>query len=344
MNAPSEGFERSRGFKVGAGIGALVLTAAGTAWSVVALIFRPGSPAWQFVLVMVPALLLAAVTIRRLVAVAKLQESLSTESERLESARDGRRMGLWFAAIFSAEIALIAGAATTLARADRPLLIPVAVVAIVGAHFVPLARVFKIPTYLVTGVMLMVVAGGSLLISNQSSRLFTLGISSTAILWISAFAVLAVHVGTGSPEKAGLTSTAPDSPPARIGGPMKRVTGIGGIFFKAKDAPALQAWYKRHLGIDVQAWGGAAFDWTDAEGKPVAGTTAWSIDPHDSDHFAPSAAAFMVNYRVEDLHALVKALREEGCNVLDKIDDSDYGKFAWVIDPEGNKVELWQPA
>jgi predicted enzyme related to lactoylglutathione lyase len=118
---------------------------------------------------------------------------------------------------------------------------------------------------------------------------------------------------------------------------MKRVTGIGGIFFKAKDAPALQAWYKKHLGIDVQKWGGAAFTWTDG------GTTAWSIAPAQSDHFAPGTAPFMVNYRVADLHALVKALREEGCNVLEKIDDSEYGKFAWVIDPEGNKVELWQP-
>ncbi|XXS97823.1 VOC family protein [Sorangium sp. So ce363] len=124
---------------------------------------------------------------------------------------------------------------------------------------------------------------------------------------------------------------------------MKRVTGIGGIFFKAKDAPALQAWYKRHLGIDVQEWGGTAFTWTDGEGKPVAGTTVWSIASAQGDQFAPSTATFMVNYRVEDLHALVKVLREEGCNVLEKIDDSEYGKFAWVIDPEGNKVELWQP-
>src|SRR5437667_8374836 len=124
---------------------------------------------------------------------------------------------------------------------------------------------------------------------------------------------------------------------------MKRVTGIGGIFFKAKDAPSLQAWYKRHLGIEVQAWGGAAFDWTDSEGKPVAGTTAWLISPQESKQFAPSAAPFMVNYRVEDVHALVKALKEEGCNVLEKIDESEYGKFGWVIDPEGNKVELWQP-
>ena len=98
---------------------------------------------------------------------------------------------------------------------------------------------------------------------------------------------------------------------------MKRVTGIGGIFFKAKDAPALQAWYKQHLGIDVQVWGGAAFNWTDGDGNPVAGTTAWSIGSADSDHFAPSTAPFMVNYRVADLHALVKALREEGCNVLE---------------------------
>lgn len=124
---------------------------------------------------------------------------------------------------------------------------------------------------------------------------------------------------------------------------MKRVTGIGGIFFKAKDAPSLQAWYKRHLGIDVQPWGGASFTWSDGEGKPVAGTTAWLINSQESKHFAPSTASFMVNYRVDDLDALIKALKEEGCNVLDKVDESEYGKFGWVIDPEGNKVELWQP-
>jgi predicted enzyme related to lactoylglutathione lyase len=124
---------------------------------------------------------------------------------------------------------------------------------------------------------------------------------------------------------------------------MKRVTGIGGVFFKAKDAPALQAWYKRHLGIDVQTWGGAAFRWTDGDGKPVGGTTAWSIGAEDSDQFAPSSAPFMVNYRVEDLRALLAALKEEGCDVLEKVDESEYGKFGWVMDPEGNKVELWEP-
>ena len=124
---------------------------------------------------------------------------------------------------------------------------------------------------------------------------------------------------------------------------MKRVTGIGGIFFKAKDPKALGAWYKEHLGIDVQSWGGAAFRWTDDAGAPVAGTTAWCLAKTDSDQFAPSTGAFMVNYRVADLQGLLAALRSEGCHVLDKTDESEFGKFGWVMDPEGNKVELWQP-
>jgi len=122
----------------------------------------------------------------------------------------------------------------------------------------------------------------------------------------------------------------------------RRVTGIGGIFFHALDPVALRAWYKMHLGIDVQDWGGTAFRWTDAAGAPTAGTTVWSVSPA-GDSFAPGKAPFMINYRVEDLAALLQALRAEGCNVLDKTDDSEFGKFGWVIDPEGNKVELWQP-
>jgi len=124
---------------------------------------------------------------------------------------------------------------------------------------------------------------------------------------------------------------------------MTRVTGIGGIFSKANDPPALHTWCKRHLGIDVQAWGGTAFTWTDEDGKPVGGTTIWSIGAATGDQFAPSTSTFMTNYRVDDLYALVNVLREEGCHVLEKIDDSEYGKFASVIAPEGNKVELWQP-
>jgi predicted enzyme related to lactoylglutathione lyase len=108
---------------------------------------------------------------------------------------------------------------------------------------------------------------------------------------------------------------------------MKRVTGIGGIFFYAKDPAALGAWYKQHLGIDVQPWGG----------------TAWTISNAHGSHFAPSKSSFMVNYRVADLTGLLQALRDEGCNVLEKTDNSEYGKFGWVMDPEGNKVELWQP-
>ena len=122
---------------------------------------------------------------------------------------------------------------------------------------------------------------------------------------------------------------------------MKRVTGIGGVFFAAKDPVALRAWYQRHLGIEVLEWGGAAFRWLDDSGQPAGGTTIWSVG--SGEHFAPSKAPFMINYRVADLPSLLKALREEGCQVLDKTDDSEYGKFAWVIDPEGNKVELWQP-
>lgn len=124
---------------------------------------------------------------------------------------------------------------------------------------------------------------------------------------------------------------------------MKRVTGIGGIFFNAKDPTKLHAWYKRHLGIDVQEWGGAAFSWTDSENNPTGGTTIWSVGSDDGNAFAPSKAPFMINYRVEDLNALVAVLKEEGCDLLEKMEDSEYGKFAWVIDPEGNKVELWQP-
>ena len=124
---------------------------------------------------------------------------------------------------------------------------------------------------------------------------------------------------------------------------MKRVTGIGGIFFKAKDPVALRVWYRTHLGIDVQSWGGAAFRWADADGNPTTGTTIWTVAEAGGDFFAPSTSSFMVNYRVADLHALIEVLRSEGCRVLEKTEDSEYGKFGWVIDPEGNKVELWEP-
>ena len=124
---------------------------------------------------------------------------------------------------------------------------------------------------------------------------------------------------------------------------MKRVTGIGGIFFKAKDAQGMRTWYKTHLGIDVQDWGGAAFSWVGDDGKPAGGTTIWTVSGMEADQYAPSTAPFMINYRVADLDALLEAMRAEGCNVLGNSQASEYGKFGWVLDPEGNKVELWEP-
>jgi predicted enzyme related to lactoylglutathione lyase len=102
----------------------------------------------------------------------------------------------------------------------------------------------------------------------------------------------------------------------------------------------LRAWYKEHLGIDVQPWGGAAFHWADASGH-ATGTTAWFVG--NGKNFAPSNSSFMVNYRVADLKGLLAALRAEGVEVLDKTEEGDDGKFGWAMDPEGNKVELWQP-
>jgi predicted enzyme related to lactoylglutathione lyase len=124
---------------------------------------------------------------------------------------------------------------------------------------------------------------------------------------------------------------------------MTSVTGIGGIFFKAQDAGLLRAWYQKHLGIDVQPWGGAAFTWGGAANPSGIGTTVWSVFEGTSTYFAPSQAPFMVNYRVADLHALLGVLRSEGCNVDAKVEESEHGKFGWVMDPEGNRVELWQP-
>ncbi len=124
---------------------------------------------------------------------------------------------------------------------------------------------------------------------------------------------------------------------------MKRVTGIGGIFFKSKDPKALGAWYKAHLGIDVGDWGGFAFQWKGPDNPDGVGSTIWSPFKAETQYFAPSTASFMINYRVDDLHALLAVLREEGVKVEEKVEESDYGKFGWVIDPDGNKLELWQP-
>ena len=119
---------------------------------------------------------------------------------------------------------------------------------------------------------------------------------------------------------------------------MARVLRIGGVFLKAKDPAGLAAWYQRHLGFELKPWGGVKFS-----GDRPGEVTAWCLVPDAPESFAPSQASFMVNYVVDDLHALLKALRAEGCEVDDKVDESAFGKFGWVMDPEGNRLELWQP-
>lgn len=119
---------------------------------------------------------------------------------------------------------------------------------------------------------------------------------------------------------------------------MKRVVGIGGIFFKARDPEKLRAWYQTHMGIEVQAWGGTVFPWCNPEGM-----TVWSISPQSAESFEPSQAPFMINYVVENLPDVLAALRAEGCDVDARVDESEFGAFGWVMDPEGNRIELWQP-
>lgn len=120
---------------------------------------------------------------------------------------------------------------------------------------------------------------------------------------------------------------------------MKRVTGIGGIFFKANNPKELAAWYEKHLGIDFGGKVYADFQFQERE----KGSIAFSLFGADTTYFEPSAKEFMINLRVENLNELLKVLREEGVHVFDETEDGDYGKFGWILDIEGNKIELWQP-
>lgn len=120
---------------------------------------------------------------------------------------------------------------------------------------------------------------------------------------------------------------------------MKRVTGIGGIFFKCKDPNAIKDWYKKHLGIDTNQWG-ANFEWRQGADASKKGFTQWSPVSEKSTHFD---GALMINYRVENLEELVVQLKKEGVEIVDKIETFDYGKFVHILDNEGNKIELWEP-
>ncbi len=124
---------------------------------------------------------------------------------------------------------------------------------------------------------------------------------------------------------------------------MRRVTGIGGVFFKSSNPSQLQEWYRVHLGIPTIGNGGSVFQWRDRDDQRSEGHTVWGPFPDTTDYFKPSGKDFMFNYRVEDLAALLKQLKEEGVETVGEMEEYDYGKFAWIMDPEGNKIELWEP-
>jgi predicted enzyme related to lactoylglutathione lyase len=123
---------------------------------------------------------------------------------------------------------------------------------------------------------------------------------------------------------------------------MKKVTGIGGVFFKCKNPQAIKEWYKTHLGFNTDTYG-AGFHWLHSEDPTQHGFTQWSPFEEKTSYFAPSEKEFMINYCVENLELLVEELKAEGVTILDEIATYDYGKFVHILDLEGNKIELWQP-
>ena len=126
---------------------------------------------------------------------------------------------------------------------------------------------------------------------------------------------------------------------------MKKVTGIGGVFFKCKDPKAINEWYKTHLGFDTSPYG-TSFGWQQVDsvsGETKKGLTQWNPFPENTKYFEPSTKDFMINYRVENLETLVEELKKENVTIVDKIETYDYGKFVHILDIEGNKIELWEP-
>ncbi len=119
-----------------------------------------------------------------------------------------------------------------------------------------------------------------------------------------------------------------------------RVTGLGGFFFKSNDPGKIKDWYKTHLGLATDNYG-CTFWWKDKEGNDCS--TQWSPFQNDTTYFAPSEKQYMMNFRVADLQGLIEVLREEGVEIAGEIQEFSYGKFGWIMDPEGNKIELWEP-
>ena len=124
---------------------------------------------------------------------------------------------------------------------------------------------------------------------------------------------------------------------------MAKVTGIGGVFFKSRgDHAALAAWYKKHLGLTLEDWGGAILKWPDDKADDK-GQTVWHVAGKDSKWFSPSTSSFMINYRVDNLDELVGQLRAGGVKIVEGPESAENGKFAWIMDPDDNKIELWEP-
>lgn len=124
---------------------------------------------------------------------------------------------------------------------------------------------------------------------------------------------------------------------------MAKVTGIGGVFIKSKgNHQELAAWYAKHLGLVLEGWGGAILKWPDDRADD-RGLTVWHVAEKDGDWFSPSTSTFMINYRVDDLEGLLAQLRKDGIEIIKGPEQHENGGFAWILDPEGNKVELWQP-
>jgi len=126
---------------------------------------------------------------------------------------------------------------------------------------------------------------------------------------------------------------------------MERVTGIGGVFFKSRDPTTLLDWYRSHLGVGpAPDFTGAVFRWGDDKSAHGIGSTTWAIFPSDTTYLGPPKSAFTINYRVDDLGRMLAPLREAGVEVDGRVEDSEFGRFGWATDLEGNRLELWQPA
>ena len=147
---------------------------------------------------------------------------------------------------------------------------------------------------------------------------------------------LATSFCLGFAFKAKITKNAPDNTT------MKRVTSIGGIFFKCKEPKKMREWYKTHLGLNTNQYG-TVFEWRQATDSSKKGFSQWSPFAEKTKYFEPSTKEFMINYRVENLEALVEELKKEGVTITDTIETFDYGKFVHIMDIEGNKIELWEP-